>query len=271
MVILASTIAAIALYLSATLWHVRLRLKTPAAETARPTWLLLTGSLGLLCHGLVAYKLVFSGAGINLSLWPVSVLILFVVNLIVLASSVRKPVHSLLVLLFPAAALGLLLALLFNPAIPHSEHLAPGIGIHVLFSLLSYSLFTIAAVQSLLLAYQHYQLKHHHPGGLLYGLPPLQTMEALLFEVIWSGFILLTLGLVSGFVFVENFWAQHLAHKTFFSLIAWLLFAILLWGRHRLGWRGNIAMRWTLGGFASLALAYWGSKFVLEVILGLGT
>lgn len=267
MVINAAIIAAIALYLGATLCHVRLRLKTPAAP---PAWLLAAAGLGLLSHGVAAYLLVFRGAGINLSLWPVSVLILFAVNLIVLASSIKKPVHSLLILLFPAASLGLLLALLFNPAIPHSEHLSPSIGIHVLFSLLSYSLFTIAAVQSLLLAYQHYQLKHHHPGGLLTGLPPLQTMEALLFEVIWCGFILLTLGLLSGFLFVDNFMAQHLAHKTFFSMVAWLLFAILLWGRHRLGWRGNIAIRWTLGGFASLALAYWGSKFVLEVILGLG-
>lgn len=265
--ITAPTLAAIALYLCAALYQA---LRGPGESApAQPRVPMAAGALALVLHGLAAGSLVFSGAGVNLSLWPVSVLIFFVVNLLVLASSLRKPLHSLLLILFPASALGLGLALVFNPTIPHNQHLSLEIGVHVLLSILAYSLLTIAAVQSLLLGYQHYQLKHHHPGGFLRGMPPLQTMEVLLFEVIWTGFALLTLSLVSGFLFLEDFWAQHLAHKTFFSLVGWMLFAVLLWGRHALGWRGKVAIRWTLGGFASLALAYWGSKFVLEILLGL--
>lgn len=230
-------------------------------------WLLAIGAIALGSHGYAASTMLLTPTGINFSLWPVSVLILFVVNLIVLLSSIKKPLHSLCILLFPASALVILCSLIFGYTIIDADHLTYRIGIHVIFSLLAYSLFTIAAVQSLVLAYQNWRLRNHHPGGLLKGLPPLQTMETLLFDVIWAGFGLLSLSLITGFVFLENIWAQHLVHKTFFSMIAWFVFAILLAGRLRLGWRGNTAIRWTLGGFILLMLAYWGSKFVLEVVL----
>ena len=77
----------------------------------------------------------------------------------------------------------------------------------------------------------------------------------------------MTAAIISGALFVENMMAQHLAHKSVFSVLAWLIFSVLLWGRHQLGWRGNIAVRWTLTGFAFLILAYFGSKLVLEIIL----
>ena len=98
-------------------------------------------------------------------------------------------------------------------------------------------------------------------------MPPLTTMESLLFDAIIIGFVCLSVSLVSGMVFLEDMFAQHLAHKTVLSIIAWLVFAILLTGRWMVGWRGRTAIRWTLGGFISLMLAYFGSKFVLELIL----
>jgi ABC-type uncharacterized transport system permease subunit len=265
MVVSIPAVAAAAFYISATLYHLFQRFN--AQRPARHTWLIVGGVVGLCLHGLAALQMLATPAGINFSLWPVSVLILFAVNLIVLLSSIRKPLHSLFILLFPASAAVLICSLLFGYTIVDAEHLSLRIGSHVIVSLLAYSLFTIAAMQALLLAYQNWRLRNHHPGGFLKGLPPLQTMETLLFEIIWAGFFLLTLSLLSGFFFVDNLWAQHLAHKTFFSMVAWLVFAILLWGRVRLGWRGTIAIRWTLGGFALLALAYWGSKFVLEILL----
>lgn len=98
-------------------------------------------------------------------------------------------------------------------------------------------------------------------------IPPLQTMEKLLFDSIVAGFIGLTLALLSGFVFLQDLFAQHLAHKTVLSIIAWLVFATLLAGRFTLGWRGRTAIRWTLSGFISLMLAYFGSKLVYEFII----
>ncbi|MNC85052.1 Inner membrane protein YpjD [compost metagenome] len=112
-----------------------------------------------------------------------------------------------------------------------------------------------------------------HDGALpraLRGLPPLLAMETLLFRIIWAGFILLTLTLASGVAFSEELFgkAAKLNHKTVFGVLSWIVFAALLAGRHIYGWRGRVAVRWTLAGFLMLVLAYIGSKFVLEVILG---
>ena len=101
-------------------------------------------------------------------------------------------------------------------------------------------------------------------------LPPLLTMEAMLFRLIHVAFLLLTVTLVSGIFFSEDLFGRALRfdHKTVFAMLSWLIFVALLLGRHLRGWRGRIALRWTLTGFAALLLAYVGSRFVLEVILG---
>ena len=98
-------------------------------------------------------------------------------------------------------------------------------------------------------------------------LPPLQLMETMLFELIWLGVIALTLSIGSGIAFIEDIMSQHLMHKTVLSIAAWILFSILLWGRHRLGWRSQLAVRLTVTGFTLLMLAFLGSKLVLELIL----
>ena len=102
--------------------------------------------------------------------------------------------------------------------------------------------------------------------------PPLLTMETLLFRIIWAGFIMLSLTLASGVVFSEELFgkAAQLNHKTVFGVMSWIVFGALLGGRHFYGWRGRIAVRWTLTGFLMLVLAYLGSKFVVEVLLGRG-
>ena len=92
-------------------------------------------------------------------------------------------------------------------------------------------------------------------------------METLLFELIWVGLALLTLAIGSGIIYLDDIFAQHLVHKSTLSIAAWLIFAMLLWGRHQWGWRSQTAVRWTLGGFATLMLGYFGSKLVLELIL----
>ena len=109
----------------------------------------------------------------------------------------------------------------------------------------------------MLLAIQDYRLRHRQPGGFLRGIPPLTAMEALLFQMIGAGFILLSITLVSGLFFLEDLFAQHLVHKATLSFIAWGVFGVLLWGRWRFGWRGRTAIRWTLSGFVFLALAYF--------------
>ena len=92
-------------------------------------------------------------------------------------------------------------------------------------------------------------------------------MEVLLFQTIGFGFIFLSTALLSGFFFVEDLFAQQLVHKTVLSIIGWFILAVLLFGRFKFGWRGRIAIRWTLAAFVFIMLAYFGSKLVLEFII----
>jgi ABC-type uncharacterized transport system permease subunit len=231
----------------------------------RKTLLLLT-SCALLLHGIGIFGIAATHGGIQLGFFSVSSLLFWVINLTVLLSSLRKALHNLFILLTPLAALAIAASLAGSTLETHMV-LNYQLASHVVPSILAYSLLTIATLQALFLAYQNHQLKHKHTTGTIRLLPPLQTMETLLFELLWAGEILLTLALLSGMWFVDDFFAQHLAHKTVFSIAAWVIYALLLWGRYQLGWRGYTAIRWTLGGFASLMLAYFGSKLVLEIIL----
>ena len=134
-------------------------------------------------------------------------------------------------------------------------------------SILAYSLLSIAAVQAVLLYIQDTHLHNKHPGGFIRALPPLETMETLLFQMIGLGFIVLSISLLSGVPYIENILDQRLVHKTVLSVTAWVVFGILLFGRWRFGWRGRTAIRWTISGFILLMLAYFGSKFVIQLIL----
>ena len=140
--------------------------------------------------------------------------------------------------------------------------------LHAFLSMLAYSVITIATLIALLLGIQNRQLHEHQLDGRLNRfLPPLQTMERLLFEWLMIGFVLLTAAMISGGLFVDNLLTQDLVHKTVLTFVAWLFFAVLLFGHFHLGWRGALASRLTVFGFIFLMLAFFGSKFVLEYLL----
>lgn len=139
---------------------------------------------------------------------------------------------------------------------------------HIVLAALAAGWLSMAAVLVLVLTWQNNRLRARQPLGLMSLLPPIETVERLLFASLTAGFAVLTLALVTGFFFVYNPVQQHLVHKMVLAILAWLIFAVLLWGRYRFGWRGRQALRFTIGGFVALALAYFGSKFVLEVMLG---
>lgn len=211
-------------------------------------------------HGIITPR------GLNLGFFNAASLIGWMMAVLALITAVREPGENLGIVVMPLAGLTLLLHLFFGP-VPLREPLTPGLDAHIFFSVLAYSILAIAAVQGLLLALQEHQLRNRRPGGFVRALPPMQTMEDLLFQLLHLGFALLTVAVISGFVFLQNIFAQHLVQKTVLSLIAWIVFGILLWGRHHSGWRGQKAIRWTMGGFIALMLAYFGSKLVLELIL----
>ncbi len=230
------------------------------------TGILALAVVALILHAGMLYQGVLRPGGLNLGFFNALSLASWLIVLLLVLTSLRKPIENLGIVLFPFAAISVILDLVY-PA----DHLIVIDSwqkqTHILTSLLAYSLFAMAAVQAILLAIQNRHLHNRRPGGFIRALPPLKTMETLLFQLIGVGFVLLSISLLTGFFFVENLFAQHLAHKTILSLVSWVLFGILLWGRIRFGWRGRTAIRWTLGGFVMLLLAYFGSRFVLDLIL----
>lgn len=264
-------IIALTLYTLLSVYFINKLIKQQVWHTS---YLITFTTIAVLSQGIGLYTGMVSQNGIDLSIHKILSLVVFSVNSLVLMSSLRKPLHSLLILLLPISIIALTLSILFdvdNSIIDTSyanySHLPTGIGLHILLSLVAYSLLLAAVLQALLVSWQNDRLKSKQISGLVRHLPPLQTMEKLLFEFVWVGVALLTAGLIVGAFYIDNMFAQHLIHKTVLSSIAWLIFVILLWGRVLRGWRGAYAIRWVLGGFSVLMLAYFGSKLVLEVIL----
>jgi ABC-type uncharacterized transport system permease subunit len=226
-----------------------------------------TGFLAILMHGLSVYYDIVRPIGTNISIFAMGSLITWAIAVSVLMSSLKKPLDNLFIVLFPLAALSITLSLLNPEPNMLRDDLGGFIFSHIMMAILAYSFLTIAAFQALILRYAHNQLRNPGSMAILRALPPLQTLEALLFELVWLGLTFLTLSIVSGFIFMEDMFAQHLVHHTIITLAAWVVFVVLLWGRHMLGWRGPRAIKWTLVGFVLLLLGYFGTKLVLEVIL----
>ncbi|MEM9604757.1 MAG: cytochrome c biogenesis protein CcsA [Pseudomonadota bacterium] len=174
------------------------------------------------------------------------------------------PVASLVCIMAPIAAVIAVASPLVNPG--GGNAVDPGVWTHAVSSLVAYGLLGLAAVQACIVAWQTRQLRSA-PGAGSGSLPPLAALERLMFWLISAGLLLLSVAIASGFAFLEDMLAQRVAHKTVFSLLAWVAFAGLLLGHHLLGWRGKTALRWTLAGMGSLLVGFFGSKLVLEVIL----
>jgi ABC-type uncharacterized transport system permease subunit len=178
-------------------------------------------------------------------------------------------VGGLQALVLPLAAISVMLPGVF-PATHQLENANLfAFKAHIAAAMLAYSLFTIAMLHAVLISQVEKRLHHGKLPRVLQNLPPLLTMETLLFRMIGIGFVLLSLTLASGIIFSEEIFGKvwQFNHKVLFGFISWLVFAVLLWGHVFYGWRGRVAVRWTVGGFILLVLAYLGSKFVLEVLL----
>ncbi len=254
------------LYCLSGVWLYR-RLRQPA-DKAPPRRELLPAVAALLLHALLAWQTLITPQGLNVELFAIVGLVGWLVALLLTLANLSLPVASLGIVVYPVAALAVIGLAFAPPGHYLTEALDAGLRLHILLSILAYSLLSIAAVQAALLYIQDSHLHRHQPGGFVRALPPLETMEKLLFGMITLGFVLLTLSLASGAFYLDDIFGQHLVHKTVLSVIAWLIFAVLLFGRWRFGWRGRVAIRWAIGGFVVLMLAYFGSKFVIELLLG---
>ena len=223
---------------------------------------MLAGShLALLAHAVPAGDTLTLGFGNAVSLLGAAVVLLFV------GVSLLRGVDNLGAVLAPLAGVSVLLMLLPDHSTPLPVSDVLPLALHVLLSLAAYALLALAALQALVMAYQDVRLRRHTPGQVLRVLPPLGDMERLLFQLLALCFAALTLALLSGVLFLGDIFAPHLVEKTILSIGAWIVIGTLLIGRRRAGWRAQTAVRWTLAGFALLALGYLGSKFALEFVL----
>ncbi len=255
------------LYLLASILLVRRLARGPDAPGCQRIMILLVSLGAVTIHALYLYPGILQDSGLNLGFFYAASLIALTTALLLVLASLFEPVENLGICVFPLAALSIGLIMVWPAQHILTDASAWQLDTHILTSLLAYSILGLAVVQAILLAIQDRQLLNRKPGGFIRALPPLQVMENLLFQMISIGFTLLTLSLVTGALFLEDIFAQHLVHKTTLSIMAWGVFGILLWGRWRFGWRGGTAIRWTIGGFIFLMLAYFGSKFVLELVL----
>jgi len=225
--------------------------------------------LPLALHGYLLHETLWTAGALNLGLVHALSLILWLTILVYWLANFFYPLAGLKALVLPLAALAMMLPLLFPVARTATQATSWAFDAHVLAAMLAYSLFTIAALHAALMSLVESNLHKARLPGLFKGLPPLLTMETLLFRIIAVGFVLLSLTLLSGGVFSEQIFgkAWQFNHKTLFGFISWGVFAVLLAGHHFYGWRGRKAVNWTMSGFGFLVLAYIGTQFVLEVIL----
>jgi ABC-type uncharacterized transport system permease subunit len=225
--------------------------------------------LALALHVVALYQATIADNSLHISVTTALSLIAWQSASLLWMFCLKEKLHSLGVVPYPVAAL-LVLVDAFMPASGNTIPLDDWkIGLHIIFSVLSAGLLTLASITAVALAILDHVLRRPGNLALAQRMPPLQTLENFLFQLIWIGFFLLSLTILSGLLFVHDLFGQHLAQKTILTICAWVMFAILLWGRVRYGWRGRVAIRWALSGYATLVAAYFGSKLILEQILGI--
>lgn len=255
-------------YLLLAVWFVHSRRQQTAKPAAHHQRLehTLVGLL-LLLHAPLAFLPIaarqpYFGAGEALGL------LTWLATLIYWSASFMVRLNGLQPVLMPVAAASLAVSLLLPEGRATPWLSAPLMQAHFAIAMLAYGFLAVSAGLAILIRLANQEL-HRRDTGLLRQLPPLLTLESLLFSTMSIGFVLLTATLLTGIVFSEQLFgrAMGFTHKTVFSIAAWLVFGSLLLGRHTRGWRGRLAINWTLTGFALLLLAYIGSSFVMEVIL----
>lgn len=232
-----------------------------------PKSILLLFFSAIVFHALSVNYVLFSHGHLQLDFYKIASLMFLTISSLSLLALMRKmAIENLIIFLIPFCIVSIVLSELVKS--PITKILAdPGAIIHVVISIIAYSMLTLAAGQAFLLGLQEYLLKHHALSGIFKYLPPLKVMDKLLIEMIVFGFVALTLSILSGYLFIDDIFAQHLLHKTILSIAAWLIFFIFIMGHVSFGWRGRLAAQLTLLGFVFLMLGYFGSKFVLEIVL----
>jgi ABC-type uncharacterized transport system permease subunit len=258
-VFLAAYICILAYICSAGLWYARQKY---GLNKHLPQFLSLTA---LAFHALTQGLYWQLSQGPDLHFFAALSWISLAMSALTFALTAKQQLSALGIVVFPIAALSVWANMEWGTHL-HND-LDGRLQMHASFALLAYASLSISALIAVLYWMQDRALRRRHLQHWMSALPPLVQTEQLLFKLLAVSWLLLSLTLLSGALFVEDMLAQHLWHKTVLTILSWLTLLILLIGRLRYGWRGVRAVHWTLGAMALLALAFFGSKFVLEMVL----
>ncbi len=263
--------AAIGLYLTSTvLIAMCIRAEPGTNNNNTPSnhirWASLIAFIALALHLMSAYNISFVGGALNFSLASMAVLVSGIVTGIFLLGGLAMAIRRLGILVFPITILCLVFSALWADEVVIAPHPSLAFNAHILISLSAYALLAIASIQALLYVFQERQIKKRTKPTMLMALPPLQTMEMLLFRLVAYGFAFLSMALISGVIFSQEIFGHAFVfkHHTILAVMGWLVFAILLYKRYRHGLRGTQAVAWTIGGFLLIQLGYFGTKIVSE-------
>lgn len=254
------TLAAVLFYLIAAAMLVR----DVARGSGGHAWKI-PATLALLDHAWLHVEAWHAGGAPDMHFFAALSLVALGMAVLTTLLGTRKRIEAIGVVVFPLAAL-------FSACYSFYGHPRPPemtwqVQLHAWLALLAYATLAVAALLATLLWLQERAMRNREFHGWMRALPPLTELESLLFRTLNVGFLLLSAAILAGVLFVGNLFQQHLVHKTVLSLVSWVIFGVLLYGRRRWGWRGARAVRWTLVAMAILLLAFFGSQFVLELVL----
>ena len=239
------------------------------SAVGRTTMMRTAFAIGLISHGATLAHALFGGEGLNIGFSHAISLIVWLVMGAYFLIGYDNQLLRLAALYLAPIAIGAVLLPQVLPAQRVVHYADFAFKLHFVVAILAYALFTVATLHALLMLFLEKRLHAGTMPAELQGMPPLLRIERLLFQVLGVAFLLLTATLASGVLFSELLFGKafQLSYKTVFAVFSWLIFGGLLYGQWKFGWRGKLAVRWTLIGFGLLLLSYVGSKFVLEIIL----
>lgn len=227
-----------------------------------------SAALAILFHAWLLYGAIHNNtSGQNLSMLNVASVVSFITSVVMSLAMFKTRIWFLLPVIYGFSVISIL-ASSFLPGtfITHFEG-KTGLLIHITIALFAYATLTIAALYAIQLAWLDYKLKTKKAMAVNPNLPPLMKVERQLFNIILVGNSLLTMTLLSGFLFLDDMFANGFAHKSILSFVAWVIYSTLLWGHYQKGWRGKKVTWFAIAGATLLTLAYFGSRFVREIIL----
>jgi len=229
---------------------------------------MITACIAVVAHCLFAANLSLSSGQINFSVSAMTVAVSALLVILFLVMCLSMPIKKLGILVFPATVFCLVFAHYWNSEVSYTGFSSNAFLAHVLVAMLAFAILTLATMQAILYIYQERQIKAKSSASLLIALPPLQTMESLLFRLLGIGTALLSLTLLSGALFSERIFGVPFSfnHHTILAILGWLVFFILLYKRAYHGLRGTQSVIWVIAGFSFILLGYFGTKMITEIL-----